>query len=214
MRSKRTRHSEVKDLILKHVYNNIKEYVILIIIFFIGLILGIIFINNIKEEQQTEINNYITNFTNSLKENASIDKGALLKSSIQSNLITALLLWFSGSTVIGMPIVYGIIGYRGFCLGYSISSIVATLETKSGILFCFSSMFFHNLLLIPAILMLAVSGIKLYQSIMKDRRKENIKLEIYRHTILAIAMSLILILCSFVEVYISSNLTCFFIKYI
>ena len=214
MKSKKRKNSEIKNAILKHIYNNIKVYITLLIIFLIGLILGIIFINNMKQEGQTEISSYITNFINSLKENNLIDKGALLKKSIKFNLLTAFLLWFSGSTVTGLPIVYALIGYRGFCFGYSISSIIACLGTKNGIIFCFSSMFFQTLLLIPSIFILAVSGINLYESIIRDRRKENIKLEIYRHTILTVIMSLILVVSSFIESYISSNLLYFFIKYI
>lgn len=214
MRSKKYDGIKIKKAIIKHIYNNIKEYAILLTIFLIGLVLGIIFINNAKEGQQAEISSYITNFVSSLKENNTIDKGELFKTSIRINLFTALLLWFSGSTVIGIPIVYFIIGYRGFCLGYSVSSIIATLGTKNGIVFCFSSMFFQSIILIPTILTLGISGIRLYKSIMKDRRKENIKIEIYRHSIFTLIMCLLLFLSSIIEVYLSSNLISFIIKYI
>lgn len=214
MRSKRSSNYEFKNIILKHVYNNIKEYVTLLIIFFIGIVIGTIFINNSKSETQLEISSYITNFVNSLKEDNIIDKGMLFKNSIKQNIIIALLLWISGLTVIGMPIVYTVIGYRGFCLGYSISSIIASLGNKNGIIFIFSSMFFQNILLIPAIFIIAVSGIKLYQSIMKDRRRENVKIEIYRHTILTLITSIVLIISSFIEAYISSYLVRIIIKYL
>ena len=214
MRKKKRKNSKIKNAILKHIYNNLKEYVTLLIIFLIGLVLGIIFINNLKQEGQNEIIDYITNFITSLKGNNLIDKGTLLKNSIKLNLLTVILLWFSGSTVIGLPIVYALIGYRGFCFGYSISSIIACLGTKNGIIFCFSSMLFQSILLIPAVFILSVSGISLYKSIMKDRRKENIKIEIYRHTILSFIMTIVLVISSFIESYISSNLILFFIKFI
>lgn len=47
---------------------------------------------------------------------------------------------------------------------------------------------------------------KLYKSIMKDKRRENIKLEIIRHTIISIILFALLVLASFIEVYVSANL--------
>ncbi len=41
---------------------------------------------------------------------------------------------------------------------------------------------------------------------MKDRRRENIKLEILRHTCFSAAISIMLFVSSIVETYISSNL--------
>lgn len=47
---------------------------------------------------------------------------------------------------------------------------------------------------------------KLYQAIMKDKRRETIKLEITRHTIFSCILLIGLEISSFVEVYLSSNL--------
>ena len=202
----RRKNSKIKNIILSYIKNNLKEYTIITIIFLIGLIFGIIFINNAGQTQIDEITSYINDFVNSLKNNIEIDKAGLLKDTLISNFVLALGLWFVGSTVIGIPIVYGIIAYRGFCLGYTISSSIATLGTGSGILFTITSLLLQNILFIPCILGLAVSGIKLYKSIVKDKRKETIKLEITRHTIFCVFILLVLGLPAFLEVYGSTNL--------
>ncbi len=126
----RRKNSKIKNIILTYIKNNLKEYTIITIIFLIGLIFGIIFINNAGKTQIDEITSYINNFVDSLKNNIEIDKAGLLKDTLISNFLLALSLWFVGSTVIGIPIVYGIIAYRGFCLGYTISSSIATLGTR------------------------------------------------------------------------------------
>ena len=118
------------------------------------------------------------------------------------------------STVIGIPIVYGEIGYKGFCLGYTISSVVATLGTGKGILFVITSMLLHNIIFIPCLLLLAVSGINLYKSIIKDRRKENIKIEIIRHTVFSLIILAVMLFASLIETYISSNLLISIAKYL
>lgn len=159
--------------------------------------LGVIFINNANELQQEQLQAYITGFVDSLKGDYQIDTAKLLKTSILDNVRLAIILWFVSSTVIGIFAVYGIIVYRGFCIGYTVASIVATLGTGKGILFLVASLLLQNILFIPCIISLGVSGMKLYKSIMKDKRRENIKTEIYRHTIFSVMMLIVLIISFF-----------------
>ena len=200
------RKSNVKDLILNHIYENIKAYLIIIIIFIIGIVAGIIFINNTNETQSTEIQSYITSFIDSLKQDYHIDKMELLKKSLWDNFILILTMWFIGSTVIGIPIIFGIVLFRGFCIGYTVSSIIAALGVQKGIVFLLTTVFLQNLIFIPVIICMGVSCIRLYKSIMKDKRRENIKVEIIRHTLISIALIIVLIVASLVESYISTNL--------
>ena len=203
----------VKDLIIRHLYDNFKLYLIVIIIFIIGIVAGVIFINNVNGEQATEIQNYITEFINLLKQDYHIDTGLLLKKSLSDNLILIITMWLLGSTVIGIPIVMGIVLFRGFCIGYSVSAIIATLGVQKGILFFTVTMLLHNLIFIPVIICMTISCMKLYKSIMKDRRRENIKLEIIRHTLISIMLSLLLVVASLVESYVSTNLLMLTIKF-
>ncbi|MBR6504493.1 MAG: stage II sporulation protein M [Clostridia bacterium] len=196
----------LKNIIFEHIRNNIKEYFTITIVFIIGIILGVILINNLSLKEQEEISLYINNFINDVKENKTINTINLFKKTVINNITLALLIWFVSSTVIGIPIVYGIILFRGFCLGYTISSIVATVGTIKGILFSLFGALFQNILFVPAIFMLAVSGIKLYKSIMKDKRKENIKLEIIKFTLITIFIITILITSALIETYLSSNM--------
>jgi uncharacterized membrane protein SpoIIM required for sporulation len=69
-----------------------------------------------------------------------------------------------------------------------------------------SSILLQNIIFIPCILALAVSGMKLYKAIIKDRKRETIKFEITRHTLISIILLMMLEISVFVEVYISSNL--------
>lgn len=144
-------------LIQKHINNNLKNYVIITIIFLVGVILGVLYINNVNDTQQEEISTYIQNFVDKAKNNSSIDYFKLFISSTKSNLMLAFFLWFAGLTVIGVFCVYGIICFRGFCLGYSISSIIATLGIRQGSMFILSSMLMQNIVFIPVIFALAIS---------------------------------------------------------
>lgn len=207
MRSTKTKSSKkIITIITNYFIENIKTYTFVAIIFILGIALAIIFINNLDDAQKNEISTYITTFTNSLKDGYTIDKGALLTSSIWKNVILCIIMWFAGSTVIGIPIVLGIVGYRGFCIGYTVLALTFTYGTGNGTVFFLTSMLLQNMIIIPCILSLAVSGLKLYKSIIKDRRRENVKIEIIRHTIFSILMLIMLIVASLVETYISTSL--------
>lgn len=198
--------SNIRQLILNHIYENIKSYIIIVLIFIIGIIIGIVFINNVDEAQGSEIQSYITDFISALKQDYHIDKGELLKKSLWENFWLILSMWFIGSTVVGIPIVFGIVLFRGFCIGYTVSSIIAALGVQKGMLFLFTTVFLQNIIFIPVIICMAVSCIKLYKSIMKDKRRENIKIEILRHTLISIILLIFLVIVSLVEAYISTNL--------
>lgn len=212
MKKQEKKRNKILSIIKEHVKKNIKEYLAVSIVFMIGIIIGIIFINNANENQELQIKDYLGTFTECLNTDYEIAYNNLLKSSIVNNLILVLSLWFMGSTVIGIPIVYIIVGIRGFCLGYTISSIMITYSLWKGILFTICTLLLQNIVLIPCILALAVSGIKLYKSIVKDKRRENIKLEIMRHTIFSAFMAILLVSASFIEVYGSANLLTLCIK--
>ncbi len=204
---------KVLKIVKEHVLNNKKEYVIIFLIFVIGIFSGVFFINHLQETPKTEITNYLNQFIEKFKGLESVNNIELLKNAMMKNIGLAIVIWFFGTTVIGIPIVFAIILYRGFCLGYTISLCITIMGLGKGISFILVTLLLQNILLIPAILALAVSGVKLYKSIVKDKTKENVKIEIVRHTVFSIIMLLVLVIASMVEIFMSTNLLKVVIKY-
>ncbi len=204
---------KILKIIKEHVIHNKKEYLIIFFIFVIGIFSGVFFINNLQEAPKTEITNYLNQFIEKFKNLESIDYMALLQNSVMQNSVLAIIIWFFGTTVIGIPVVFAIILYRGFCLGYTISLCITIMGLGKGISFVLVTLVLQNLLFIPAILAIAVSGIKLYKSIVKDKTKENIKLEILRHTVFSVIMLIILCISAVIEIFLSTNLLKMVIKY-
>lgn len=207
------RNSQIKYIVRNYLINNYKEYILMALLFIIGLFTGVLIINNCKESQIFEISAYINDFITKFKIAENINKTELIVTSIKYNLFLASIIWLAGTTVIGIPIVLITTILRGLVLGYTISSITLTLGTVKGITFCLTTIFLQNILFIPAFLTLGVSSLKLYKSIIKDKRKENIKLEIIRHTVISIFMIIIMIMSSVIENIISLNILKKIIKY-
>ena len=66
MRKQERKSYKILDLIKEHIRKNIKEYFSVCIIFLVGVIIGVMFINNADEGQKAQITQYLGNFTESL----------------------------------------------------------------------------------------------------------------------------------------------------
>ena len=207
----RKRKNEILTIIKDDVLNNAKSYFIVLVIFTVGIFLGVMFINQTKDK--SEIENYIYTYVDETKSLQNGDYFTELQKDIKSNIGLVLLLWFAGTTIIGIPIVLGVILFRGFCLGYTIASCVYVFGKIKALSFIGITVLLQNIIFIPAIMILGVSSIKLYKSIIKDRRKENIKLSIVKHSIVSIMILIALIISSIIKIEISYRMIVNLIKY-
>ena len=119
---------DIKRVLIEHINSNLKDYLILSIIFIIGVMVGVILINNSSEQSKTEISGYINSFVDTIKNNQyEVDKLKLMQISILENIKTVAIIWLAGSTIIGIPLIYVITSYKGFCIGYTVSAIITSL---------------------------------------------------------------------------------------
>lgn len=207
----RKKRNEIFTIIKEDIRNHAKSYIVIIILFVLGIFLGVLLVNqtNNKEDIKVYINSYIDG-TKGLQNGDYLGE---LQKDIRNNILLVFALWFAGTTIIGIPIVFGIILFRGLCLGCTIASCVFVLGKIKGLLFIAITILLQNIIFIPAIIILGVSCIKLYNSIVKDRRKENIKLSIIKHSIISIIVLGILVLSSIIKIEISYRMIVSLIKY-
>lgn len=207
----RKKKNETLSIIKENIINNIKSYAIIVIIFTVGIFLGVMYINQTDSKQ--EIEKYINTYIDETKQIQDVNYIDELRKDIQNNILLVFLLWFAGTTIIGLPIVFGILLFRGFSLGYTIASCVYVLGKIKGLLFIGITILLQNIIFIPALMILGVSSIKLYKSIIKDRRKENIKLSIFKHSMISLIILVVLIFASIIKIEVSYRMIINFIKY-
>ena len=197
----------MRKILLDYVIRNKKNFIVIVILFCIGITVGIFFINNSDEVQIKEINGHIENLINNIKNSENINKIELLFLSIKQNVLFIILIWFLGCTILGGIFIYLAIIYKGFSIGYTISAIIATLGIKNGTIFALISLFMQNIIFIPAFFIIAENGIKLYKGIYK--KCINLKEEVIRHTVIMLISIMLAIISSCIEVYFSTNLLIF-----
>ena len=61
---------KIKEIIKQHIINNKKEYIIVASILIVGIFLGVFFVNNIQENQRSEISEYLNHFIEKMKTTA------------------------------------------------------------------------------------------------------------------------------------------------
>lgn len=145
----------MKKVLIEYIIKNKKNFFIIAIIFILGISFGIIFINTSNSFQKDELNNYVNALIKNIKETDNISRIDLLFLSIKQNVFFILLVWFLGCTIIGGLFIYVTILYKGFAIGYTISSIIAVLGVKNGIIFSCLSLLLQNIIFIPAFFILA-----------------------------------------------------------
>ena len=118
-------------------------------LFFVGIIAGMVFINNANESQIQEICMYVNSLKDNIKSAKDINKNVLLMQSMKQNILFILIIFFWGCTILGSFLIHIAIIYKGFSLGYTVSAIIATLGVKQGATFSIASLLLQNLIFLP-----------------------------------------------------------------
>ena len=145
----------MKEVLKDYIARNKKNFIIIVILFCIGIGVGIFFVNNSSEVQKNELNEYIGNLIFKIKDSNSINNFNLLWLIIKENVFSILIIWFLGCTIIGGVFIYIAIIYKGFSIGYTISAIIAVLGIKQGVTVSVISLLLQNIIFLPAYFLIA-----------------------------------------------------------
>jgi len=190
---------------MKYIINYIKKYRItyisVVLIFVLGMIIGLLITFKIPENDKIEIQEYVKNSVTLLKEH-NVNKQGIFKDTLISNVKLLGIVWVLGCTVIASFTIYILMIYKGFLIGYIISIIISIFGLKQGVSVLFPIIILHNIILLPLIFLLATSGIRMYKLIVQ--RNGNIKYGLITHTVIMLICLIFAIISSCIESYFST----------
>lgn len=159
-------------LVAEHINNNIKKYTFLFIAFIWGICAGAFTVNGLSSIQRYEVGNYIEGFVK-LIDGYNIDNTELLRISIINNLKLVALIWILGVSIIGVPLIFIVMGIRGYITGFSTGLIIKMMGGR-GILLSAVAILPKEILMIPCIIALGVNGVNFSLNIIRTRTKRSV----------------------------------------
>ncbi len=138
--------SGIKRFFLQHK----RSYIILFFVFLTGMIFAIL--SKGKEIPEEEIKIYMQDFLSGVRSTGT-DSGEIFKLAMQNNIRFLFYMLLASATVIGVPLVWGFVLWKGFSYGMVISGLIHAIGMKT-IGVCFSVLLPHILFILPAYLLL------------------------------------------------------------
>lgn len=129
---------------------NLGIYIFITALFSIGVLAGALVLRGLGEEQLLQLNRYFDLFVDGFGESAA-DQGVLFRQALSLNYKFVFLAWFLGLFLYGFPFIAGLIGLRGFSLGFTVGFLVQRNALR-GVLFASGAVLPHNLLMIPTLI--------------------------------------------------------------
>lgn len=134
--------------------------------FVLGSLLGVLATGSLDPMEKGELLSYVEVFLRSL-DNPGVDSATVLKAALLQNARTGLLVWALGLTIIGVPIACALVFVRGFALSFSAGFLVS--EWGRGPLLVLSGMVPHNLLAVPALILMVSYAVSFSLALVRDR---------------------------------------------
>lgn len=197
------RYMDVRSRIKQHLKENKWHYALLCLIFFLGFFLGYHKVfsldGEVREHLLGLINSYLLGGFR-----GELSSGYIFTSAYLQQLKSIALIGFLGLTVIGIPLIIGVIFFRGFSLGFTIGFLV---KEKGGIGFflTFLSIFPQNIVYIPLIIIWSLIAINFSVYIVKRQDPGGLPLTkgLLRYLLLFLTFCLVILVGVLIESYLS-----------
>ncbi|MEA1960221.1 MAG: stage II sporulation protein M [Bacillota bacterium] len=193
----------VKQRMKDHIKRNRWQYVLITLIFVLGIIMGDYKVTDleggVKSQLLTLIDSYLTG-----EISQGIDGKTILFSSFLNQAKGIIAIWFLGLTVIGMPIILGLVFLKGYSLGFTVGFLVQE-KAGIGIVVTILSILPQNLVYLPILIICAVVGVNFSVYIARGKQDRSVPLGgvLVTYTLLILICLCIVFMGAFIEAYLS-----------
>ncbi len=196
---------EVKGEIREYLRQNMGIYIFITGLFVVGVCTGVALVFLLDAEVMNELDESFNMYVESGYP-GEINQAGVLGEALRHNLAQAVVIWLSGMLAFGFPIPAAIICFRGVTAGFAVAFLIEKAGYY-GALLALGTVLPHNLLLIPAFLVISVTGFSLALLNFKERylykRSFNLKSYLSSYCLLMLLMLLVVVAGCLVEAYIS-----------
>lgn len=159
-----------KRAFLEYIRENLGIYTIVTAFFLTGIITGSVLLRLMDENELAELYTAVSYYIDLLKNDSfeALKPLELLRASYQKDILFLLIIWLLGLLWMGSPFILVVLVLKGFALGFTVGFLVKNFALK-GLIFCFAAVLPHNILLIPAYIIAAVTAASFSIIKFKDR---------------------------------------------
>lgn len=191
-----------------HVENLKSLYIFVTVLFMMGVVFGGIFVGALDLTQTEGLLNYLGHFFQGLQHDEIADPAITFKHALGGHMKTLGLMWILGVSVIGIPVLCIYIFIKGLVIGFTVGFLVNQLSWN-GLWFALASVVPQNLLAIPALIIVAVSGIYFSLYLVKNRlikHRGTIYPQFVSYCLLVSCMAVLLLFAAGIEAYLSPSI--------
>lgn len=173
-----------------------------------GVSFGAILVNSLSINQKQDLMGYLTRFFNELQSGRQADPKAAFQQSLGDHLKYIGFIWILGLSIIGLPIILIMVFLKGLVVGFTVG-FLANQWNWNGLIMAGLSVLPQNLVVIPAIIIMATAGVSFSLRLIRSRfarRGEQIYPLFLRYTMLVVALAFALGLASIFEAFVSPML--------
>lgn len=198
--------AELRRHLQEYFRENRGMYILIIALFTGGVLAGALALRGLEKNQLLQLNCYFVAFVESLSGGSGApDQGTIFRQALSLNFRYLLLTWFLGLFVFGFPLVGGLVGLRGFSLGFTVGFLVSR-DSLRGVLFAAGAVLPHNLILVPALIVgsataFSLSFLRLRCSL--EKRPSPLREQFGSYSLIFLLMGLLVGVAVLTEAYIS-----------
>ncbi len=201
----------LKEQIRHYLQERFFLVILVLILFVMGIIFGGV---SVKIIEKWELDDLVSFVNQGLQGEVLLPNSLYTKQVILSNIQMILFLFFMGVSVIGVPLALLVVFTRGFMLGFSTGFLLNTMGFK-GFVLAIIGILPHNLLLVPALLLMVIATIDCAAALTKIRftaAPMPLNVELFRCSVLTVISLIIISFSGLIQGYVSPLLTEWLIK--
>lgn len=179
-----------------------------IVLFTMGIIFGAVLVNSLPLSQKQELYGFLQYFFNSLSQQGIPETSTHFQESFGFYAKTVAIMWVLGLSIIGLPMILLMLFLKGVVVGFTVGFLVNQLQWQ-GVTFAMMGILPQNLLVVPALFIIGVSGISFSLRLIKTRlvsKRDDIMPHFIGYTVLVMCMLGVLTMAALFETFVSPRL--------